>query len=97
MVVRTQCGGIFPDHTLPGPDVLFCTESSKPPGLFVPPFHHSLLVAHLYLYLGRTASPALLVTSGLGTILRRCVLDHAHFPFVGWYAQWALNASRSLG
>src|SRR5688572_28978774 len=52
VVVWSQCGGLLPYHTIPRPDVLLLTQSSKQASLLLPTFHHSFLVFDFYLHLG---------------------------------------------
>ena len=53
VVVRPQCGRLFPHHSRFGVDVLFCAQSGRPPGLQLSSLHHPFLVAGLSSIYGR--------------------------------------------
>ena len=74
VVVRTQCGGLFPDRGLPRHDVLLRAEAGRTACLLVPAVHRALLGAHLHLHVGRPASPALHHAAGLGAVAGHGVL-----------------------
>src|SRR5690606_1393313 len=97
MVVRSQCRGLLSYHTLPGADVLLSAQGSQPSGLFVPTLHYPLLVAHLHLYMGRSAPPALHGPARLGAIARNGLFHYAHCAIMGWYAERTPHASWCMG
>jgi cbb3-type cytochrome c oxidase subunit I len=59
VVVWSQRCWLLPHCRLPRHDVLFCAKARWSPGLFIPAFDRSFLVHHIFIYLGRTASPSL--------------------------------------
>jgi hypothetical protein len=59
--------------------------------------HHPLLGAHLHLYLGRSAPPALQRPAGMGAILGGGVQHHAHRTQLGRHAQWPAHACAARG
>ena len=86
MVVWSQCGSVLSHYTLPGHDVLLPAQSSKPAGLFIQAINHTFLVIDLSLYLGRSSSPSLYFSAGLGSIIGCGIFYHADRSILGWNA-----------
>ncbi len=97
MVVRPQRGGLLPDHALPGADVLLPAQSGQPAHLLVPPLHHPLLGADLYLYLGGPAPPALHRLARLGAVAGRGVFGDAARAELGRDDQRPADPAGRLG
>ncbi len=55
MVVRTQCGSVLPNNTVPWIDVLLSAQSSGSPSFLLQTEHHSLLVVGFHVHLGRSS------------------------------------------
>ncbi len=91
VVVRAQCGGLLFDDALPGPDVLLPTQGGGAPGIQLQAEHHSLLVAGLYLHLGRSAPLALHLTARVGQHVGNVVQFDAVDAQLGWHDQWSAD------
>jgi cytochrome c oxidase cbb3-type subunit 1 len=75
----------------------FVPKQAEPSGLFLPPVDHPLLVAHLHVYLGWPAPPALHGAARLGADAGHGVLDHAVDAVLGRHDQRSDDAFRRLG
>ena len=97
VVVWSQRGRLLPHHAHPGHHVLLHSQSGGATGLFLPALHRALLVPHLSVHLGRSASSAQHLASGLGPEPGHGVQPHAPRPIVGRDAERLAYPARRLG
>ena len=87
MVVWSQRRGVLPHHPDPRDHVLFRAKGRQSSGLFLPALGCPLLVAGLYLHLGRSAPPAQHRPPQLAAVPWDALLSHALGALLGRYAE----------
>src|SRR5690606_37294255 len=97
MVVPSHRRSLLSNNAVPRADVLLPAEGSSPSVLLIPAFLHSLLVAYLHLYLGRTTPPALYVVTGLGAVVGHRLFHYAYRAVVGRNAERAADVAWCVG